>query len=431
VPRVLARSLLCALAVASCGPPPAPPRAAPGSPPPLVLDVTTAGAPVYNGPGRAPAAGPPGAAVARLLAEAAALVGRPAPARDARLDEVCAALAPLLPDDRHTPFELVEFALQHAGVIEPAPRLILANVTPAAEAVFTADLRQRLPSLLRRGRYRRFGVGVMRRGGQVRLIIAVQESFLSTRPFPRVLELSKTRGFRIRGRIDPAFANAQAYVTRPDGTVRTLEVEPEVGGDVGIDFACAGFGRHQVEITGDDRLGATVLANFPVYCGADPPRRAVAPAGDDLPVLETRDAEKQLFNLLNADRLQHNLPPLVWHEGLARLARAHSRDMAEHEYVGHVSPRMGDAPRRVKQARLEAGFLQENVARAYSAGEGHRGLMASPAHRRNVLSEQVNEVGIGVAFGREVAGRREIYFTELMIGPLRKLHFHEEVFTVM
>jgi hypothetical protein len=426
-----AAALLCAVVLASCGAPALRRGPAPGSPPPLVLDVRGPGAAFYNGPAHAPAPGPPGTAVAKLLAEAAAQAGRLVPARDARLDDVCQALAPLLPDDRHTPFELVEFALQHVGIVEPAPRFILASVTPAAEAAFTADLRQRLPALLARGRFRRFGVGLVRRPGEVRLAIALQESFLVLRPFPRLLEPPRTRGFRLRGRLDPTFTNPKAYVTRPDGSVRELEVEAEVGGDLGLDFACAGLGRHQIEITGDDRLGATVLANFPVYCGEEPPRRAVAPAGDDLPVFDPRDAEKQLFALLNAERLQRNLPPLVWNETLARLARAHSRDMAEHDYVGHVSPRMGDASRRVKAAHLQAGFLLENVARAYSAGEGHRGLLASPAHRRNILSEQVNDVGIGVALGREVAGRREIYLTELMVGPKRQLHPKEEVFTVM
>jgi hypothetical protein len=396
-----------------------------------VLEVSGPGAPVYNAPARPPAPGPPGEAVAALLAEAATLVGRPTPQRDARLDAVCQALAPVLPDDRHTPFELVEFALQHAGIIEPAPRLILAKVTPTGASAFLADLRRRLPSVLAHGRYRRFGVGALRRPDEIRLVVALQESFVSARPFPRVLRPPATRGFRILARVDPSFTGARAYVTRPDGSVKALEVEPEAGGDVAIDFACAGIGRHQLEITADDRLGATVLANFPVYCGEDPPRRAVAPAGEDLPVHDPRDGEKQLFALLNMERLQHDLPVLEWHERLAVLAREHSRDMAERDYVGHISPRMGDAARRVKRARIEAGFLVENVARAYSAGEGHRGLMASPAHRRNVLSEQVTLVGIGVALGREVAGRREIYVTEIMIGLPRKLLPTEEVFTVM
>jgi uncharacterized protein YkwD len=369
--------------------------------------------------------------IATLLAEASARIGRPPLQRDARLDAVAASLAPVLPDDRHTPFELVEFALQQVGLIEPAPRLILANVTPAGAPAFMATLRQRLPVLLARGRYRRFGVGARHRPDGLRLVIALQESFISTRPFPRVLQPPATRGFRVLARIDPSFSGTRAYVTRPDGSVGDLETEPVAGGDVAIDFGCAGIGHHQVEVTANDRFGATVLANFPVYCGTDPPRRAVAPAGDDLAVHNPRDAEQQLFALLNADRLRRNLPILEWHEGLAVLARAHSRDMAEHDYVGHVSPRRGDTPQRVKQARIEAGFMLENVARAFSAGEAQRGLMASPAHRRNILSEQVTLVGIGVALGREVAGRREIYVTEVMIGLPRKLEPHENVYQAM
>jgi uncharacterized protein YkwD len=424
-------ALAATLAAAACGPPPTIPRFGPPGPPPLVLEVHGAGAPAYNAPAGRPAPGPPGETVAALVAEAATRLGRPALQRDARLDAVCDTLAPILPDDRHTPFELVEFAQQHAGIIEPAPRLILAHVTPAGAGAFVADLRRRLPAVLARGQFRRFGVGAQRLPGEIRLVVALQESFFGTRPFPRVLHPPATRGMSIVGRVDPTFTNPRAYVTRPDGSVKELEVAPRTGGDVTIDFACAGLGPHQVEVTADDRLGATVLANFPVYCGTEPPRRAVAPAGEDLPVDDPRDAEKQLFAMLNVERLQHNLPVLEWQEELAVLARAHSRDMAENEYVGHVSPRMGDTGRRIKRARIEAGFLLENVARAFSAGEGHRGLMASPAHRRNVLSEQVTRVGIGVALGRAVAGRREVYATEIMIGLPRKLQPTEEVFTVM
>ena len=41
--------------------------------------------------------------------------------------------------------------------------------------------------------------------------------------------------------------------------------------------------------------------------------------------------------------------------------------MAEHDFVGHVSPRTGTALDRVHKGGLEPELILENVGRAYSA----------------------------------------------------------------
>ena len=41
--------------------------------------------------------------------------------------------------------------------------------------------------------------------------------------------------------------------------------------------------------------------------------------------------------------------------------------------------------------------------------------MDSPGHRANVLSREATHVGVGVVFGREVAGRREVFVTQLFV----------------
>ncbi|HEY3354117.1 MAG TPA: CAP domain-containing protein [Polyangia bacterium] len=403
-------------ALAACGPLPAPrgpgPQPAAGG---VDLAPALPGAERYNDPAAvaaAAAAGDPNDRVAALVAEAAAAGGRDAPRRDARLDAACAELARVLPDEGATPFDLVEFTLQHAGIIEPPPHLVVAVFSGDAMAGFEADLRERLPGVLKAGRYRRLGVGSIAREGGRRVVLAFQETFLTTDPFPR--RLPSGASARLRGEVAASFARPRIFITRPDGQVDKLPPGP-AGRRFDAMITCAADGKYQVEVTAEDPFGATVLANFPVYCGVAIPRRALIARGDDGAVVDAAAAEQRLLELVNADRQRAGQPPLAWDPALAAVARAHCRDMQDHDFVGHVSPTTGSPVDRTGRAGIRATVVLENVARAYSLGEAQRGLMQSPGHRRNVLAAGVTLAGIGVTIGREVAGRRELFVTQLFI----------------
>jgi uncharacterized protein YkwD len=425
----LAVALVLAVAVGGCGASATPELVEAdrhGWPRPLVLTMAEPGARRYNEPAPAPRPGPPADRLVRIIAAAATALGREVPRRDSRLDAVCTALAGVLTDTRPTPFELVEHALQHHGIIEPAPRLVLATVKPGSVAAFEATLARRLPALLAAGRYRRVGVGGVFGPTEARLVIALQESFVATEPFPR--EVPHNEVVRLRGRLDPSFHDPHLYMSHPSGGVEELDVDTRRG-ELRAEFRCRGAGRYQVELTADDRLGTTVVANFALYCGVTPPLTAAAPLGPDTPVTDAAVAARRLLELTNETRRGYGLPPLEWDPRLAEVARAHSEDMLAHGFVGHVSPTRGDSAARLKRAKLRVGRLRENVARAFSAEEAHRGLLASPAHRANLIARDVTHAGIGVALGATTAGRREIFVTELFFSPPRDLAPHENVFT--
>jgi len=78
-----------------------------------------------------------------------------------------------------------------------------------------------------------------------------------------------------------------------------------------------------------------------------------------------------------------------------------------------VSPTTGSAADRVRVANIKTAVVLENVARAYGVGEAHLGLMNSPGHRANIMSRQATNIGIGVVFGDEVSGRREVFITQV------------------
>lgn len=109
--------------------------------------------------------------------------------------------------------------------------------------------------------------------------------------------------------------------------------------------------------------------------------------------------EYQLFDLTNAARVKHDLPPLEWHEEVSMTARAHSADMAENDYFSHQNQE-GQSPfERMTEDDIPFRTAGENLAAGQSSSIfAHQGLMNSEGHRENILHTDFEELGIGVAF---------------------------------
>jgi uncharacterized protein YkwD/uncharacterized membrane protein required for colicin V production len=118
-------------------------------------------------------------------------------------------------------------------------------------------------------------------------------------------------------------------------------------------------------------------------------------AAADAPVDE--ESEARLLRLLNDERLQAGLRPLVVDPLLVQAARDHSRDMLARGYFAH-SDEDGKSPAdRVRAAGVRYAIVGENLALAPTVELAHHGLMESPGHRANILSPQYGRVGVGVA----------------------------------
>lgn len=120
------------------------------------------------------------------------------------------------------------------------------------------------------------------------------------------------------------------------------------------------------------------------------------PVRSDSP-LEAEAAE--LLRLINEDRSRAGLEPLEPDQALSQVALVHARDMMEHGYFGHVSPRTGSPAARAARAGIRFKVLGENLARAASVQQAHKALMASPPHKANVLRAEFRRVGIAIVPG--------------------------------
>jgi hypothetical protein len=106
--------------------------------------------------------------------------------------------------------------------------------------------------------------------------------------------------------------------------------------------------------------------------------------------------EQELVRLLNEERANAGLPQLEVDERLTKVARLHSRLMAEKMSLSHQFAGEPELRQRIATTTLRFNNSAENVAYDATAPEAHSGLMHSPPHRENILSPRYNAVGIGV-----------------------------------
>lgn len=108
-------------------------------------------------------------------------------------------------------------------------------------------------------------------------------------------------------------------------------------------------------------------------------------------------AERQLLDMANTERVHAGLAPLKIDEGLVRAARAHAAEMAAQNRISHQFSGEPSLPQRLSASSpLHLERTGENVAMAGNPDEAHQALMASPPHRDNLLSPNFNVAGFGV-----------------------------------
>ena len=336
------------------------------------------------------------------VAESAEGSGAAAPVPEERRHALARDIARLSRVERPPPSEAVRFLTSHHGIVDTDP-LIFTLRGPADEPSALEHFRRALPRVFRRGRWNRVGLGSHRRDArEMTTVVLLWEQYLELAPLPR--RVASGKGAAISGRFLGKYQSPQLVMTLPGGFVRRLPLgqrRDEFDAELRCSF---GDGRYQIEMVAADATGPLVLANFPVFCGVDPPVDVAAHDEEDPDDIDPAQAEQEIFALINQDRRAAGLLPLVWDNRLAAIARAHSRDMAENRFVAHVSPTTGDTEARVRRAGGRYGLVLENVGQEGGVRQAHQGFMNSPGHRANVLNEAATTVGIGVVVNHRQGG---------------------------
>ena len=124
--------------------------------------------------------------------------------------------------------------------------------------------------------------------------------------------------------------------------------------------------------------------------------------------------EFQLFDLTNASRVHHKIPPVTWESTIRGTAYKHSLDMADQNYFSHTNL-AGKSPfDRMTMDDINYSVAGENLAYGQSSSIfAHEGLMNSIGHRKNLLKRDFTFLGVGVAFNDE----NQPYYTENFFTP--------------
>ncbi|MBI5619728.1 CvpA family protein, partial [Candidatus Gottesmanbacteria bacterium] len=112
--------------------------------------------------------------------------------------------------------------------------------------------------------------------------------------------------------------------------------------------------------------------------------RIALPIGNEQLTLTADEAgERQMLDLVNAERGKVGASKLTLDTPVRAVARAHSRDMFERRYFSHINPEGEDVGQRLDKAGISFAVAGENLAYAPDVAAAHQGLMQSPGHRRN------------------------------------------------
>jgi len=123
--------------------------------------------------------------------------------------------------------------------------------------------------------------------------------------------------------------------------------------------------------------------------------------------------EYEIFELVNRERSRSRLSYLEWDDGLARIARNFSRQMAKEGFFSHADRQGRTVVQRADDT--EWSKIGENLFMcggmdnftAFSV----RGWMRSSSHRKNILDREWTDTGIGVYRTRD----DKIFVTQVFI----------------
>ncbi len=120
----------------------------------------------------------------------------------------------------------------------------------------------------------------------------------------------------------------------------------------------------------------------------------------------------ELIKILNQYRVDEGLAALETDPNVSLIALSHSMDMAEYDYIDHVSI-FGVGPfERLDGAGIYYLSAAENIASGFrTPSDVAKSWMASPAHRQNILNPEFTHIGVGYHSG----GSNGTYWTLLLL----------------
>ena len=106
--------------------------------------------------------------------------------------------------------------------------------------------------------------------------------------------------------------------------------------------------------------------------------------------------EKEVFDLINQQRVANGLPSLKIDDEVQNVARIKAEDMVNNNYFSHTSPIYGSPFDMMKKFGISYKTAGENIAGNSTNSGAVSAWMRSAGHKANILNSTFNYTGIGV-----------------------------------
>lgn len=128
---------------------------------------------------------------------------------------------------------------------------------------------------------------------------------------------------------------------------------------------------------------------------------------------EVKSMEEQVVDLVNKERALYGLNPLTMNWELSRVARYKSDDMRDNNYFDHQSPTYGSPFDMLQKFNISYRTAGENIAKGQKTAQAVvTAWMNSEGHRKNILSTNFTEIGVGYSEGKGTT-----FWTQMFIKP--------------
>ncbi|MGL4797039.1 MAG: CAP domain-containing protein [Paraclostridium sp.] len=130
------------------------------------------------------------------------------------------------------------------------------------------------------------------------------------------------------------------------------------------------------------------------------------------PTGEYAKFQQEVVDLVNKERTSRGLKPVVFNGELSKVATIKSQDMIDKNYFDHNSPTYGSPFDMMKKFGISYKAAGENIAMGQKTpAQVMNSWMNSDGHRKNILSPDFTELGVGIA-----SNGSSLYWTQMFIG---------------
>ncbi len=244
-----------------------------------------------------------------------------------------------------------------------------------------------------------------------RVVVIVSRRQFHLEPTRRSVEIDEL--WIIRGSVREPMRDTHASVLYPDLRIVDIPLDVE-GGNFTLSVPTGSeTGTLRVSIDGVGEGGPFKLLQLEAEIGQEPASEFDLLVPELEEFSDLAEAEKHALLLLNRDRDELDLAPLLLDEALSDIARAHSQDMRDKKFFAHLSETTGLAGDRLERAGYRASAHGENLALNDSVYEAQASLLESVGHRRNIINKSMTHVGIGLADGTGKSGHPSWHLTQI------------------